>query len=255
MIFNPAVKLLEEMRYFNCILCQLSIYCLLVPNLPSYLICISATLCIFFAASTILNCASRGCWRDTAGGRDSSWFWCAVIVLALATRFWDIQCCCAPAVHTVHAFPLWTHSPGPGSVRSSCSPPDTDTVGLRLCTTLPLSCLRESWFPLFTCRPPLATCTLEGCFLFACGPTLPGQSRKLLCHPLGCSHIFYSEVRIPALGGGSSFQVCSSLGYSSSALGCSLEFSLQSLSYYREKFFIINFSCSNYFCALSPIWT
>ena len=106
---------------------------------------------------TILNCANRGCCRDTLRkGLVFSWFWCVVIAPCSCYQWW-----CAPAVDTVRAFPLRTHGLGPSSVRSS------SVVFQKQTQALPLSCLQESWFSLFTCLLTLAACTLEdvSCFL------------------------------------------------------------------------------------------
>ena len=151
---------------------------------------------------------------EIPGGRDlCSWLWCVVIA----------PCSCYKIlVHPVVLCSSCAHSSSIPSVNSWSRSwlsevflsglPETDTGSA---SELPPGVL------IFFVHLPADIGCLHprGCFLLPCGPALPGQSIKLLRYPLVYSHTFYSEIRLPALGRGSSFLICSSLGFSSSALG------------------------------------
>lgn len=150
----------------------MSVDCLLLPNLPSYL----PILC-----KQTQYCASRGCWRDTIGGRDfSSWFCVIVSCPKILGRSVVLGFSRVPSAWCPSSSQSWSwlsetwpsrpkHCGLQGSHRSASElAPGVLTSVVRLPALL--GCLHP-----------------EGCFLLACGPALPGQSRKLLCLPLSCS--------------------------------------------------------------------
>lgn len=111
------------------------------------------------------------------------------------------QCCCAPAVcPECSLLTHWPPSCGPSYMAASSGPVVVPQL------------------PLHTCTPP-AWAHLPSAELFPPCPVVvdqlsPGQPSELLHHPVGCSHIFSSEIWSPAFGMGPPFQVCLSWVFS-----------------------------------------
>lgn len=127
------------MGYFNYI-CQFSVYCFLVPNLPSYSICLSGALRVSsLQASAVLNCATRGCWSDTAEEGASLPGSAVIVVSCSCSEILGHQngVLCSSCAPSVRSLPLWAQSPCSDSCRSSCGSPGTNTVGSRPHPCLP----------------------------------------------------------------------------------------------------------------------
>lgn len=173
------------------------IYCLSAPSSLGTRSLITDLTQHCLTMSTMLSFASRGCWRDGAGGWASLWdlgVSCAELCLFrsscdVGSVVWIVR---TSGVH----FP--SHMPSGGRLRDwAGSHLLTRMLHAQFSPTAPLSPapLTRAWglFP---------TCPVAEDQLWPRWPT------DLLHHPMGYSHIVLNEVWTAALRSGSPFQVC-----------------------------------------------